>query len=394
MTTGPIDHVCLSSIDWGYLWQGPQEVMTRLARAGGRVVYVEHMGVRAPYLEDWRRILTRARSWLHAPRGRRVGGIAMERIFVISPLVLPFPWSHVARAVNKLLFARRLPRRARDLGLRDPVVWTFVPTPIAVDTLRSFRGRRSCAVYYCVADFEEVTDQPSAMRRSEDELLREVDVVFAGGRVLQRRLAQRHPRVLLAPFSVGDGFFEPPQPLPADLEAIPRPRVGYVGGLHRHVDVELFHEVVRRMPDVHFVLVGPKVSGDWAIEAEPNAHVIGRRPYERLPAYIDGFDACLIPYRRSAFTETVWPTKLHEYLARGKPCVSTPLAEVELLGYGPESVRIAANGDEMIAALRAALADGGGSAARRQELAQGYAWARTLERMSAELETCRGAAPA
>lgn len=382
------DHVCLSSINWGYLWQGPQEVMTRLTHGGARVLYVEHMGVRAPYLEDWRRILSRLTSWLRAPRGRRLAGAATDRIFVLSPLVLPFPWSRVSRIVNRLLFAYRLPGRAADLGLRNPVVWTFVPTPIAVDTMRAFRGRRSCAVYYCVADFEEVTDRPAAMRRSEDELLREVDVVFAGGRVLQRRLAERHPRVLLAPFSVGDKFFGPPQAVPADFEVIPRPRVGYVGGLHRHVDTELLHEVVRRMPDVQFVFVGPKVSGDWAVEAEPNAHFIGRRSYEDLPAYIDGFDACVIPYRRSAFTETVWPTKLHEYLARGKPCVSTPLAEVELLGYAPEAVRIGRTSDELSEAIRLALADGPAAATQRQELARHYGWTRTLDRMSAQLDAC------
>jgi glycosyltransferase involved in cell wall biosynthesis len=262
---------------------------------------------------------------------------------------------------------------------------------VAVDAMRAFRGRRACAVYYCVADFEEVTDRPDAMRLSEDAMLREVDLVFAGGRVLQRRLAERHPRVLLAPFSVGDGFFGPSLPPPADLAAIPRPRVGYVGGLHRHVDVELLHEVVRSVPEVQFVLIGPKVSGDWALEREPNAHFMGRRAYEQLPAYVDGFDACLIPYRRSAFTETVWPTKLHEYLARGKPCVSTRLAEVELLGYGPEAVRIASDVPEMTAAISDALAGGTEGSERRRQLAIEYSWGRTLERMSAEIEACRRA---
>ncbi|MBM4433534.1 MAG: glycosyltransferase family 1 protein [Chloroflexi bacterium] len=385
MTAQGLDHVCISSIDWGYLWQGPQEVMTRLSHAGGRVVYVDHMGVRAPYLEDWRRIVARAIAWIRAPRGRPIGRSAQDRIFVISPVVLPFPWSRVARAVNRAVFARRLPLRARALGLGDPVVWSFVPTPVAVDAVRAFRGRRVCSVYYCVADFEEVTDRPSEMRRSEDEMLKEVDVVFAGGRVLQRRLAQRHPRVVLAPFSVGDGFFGAPHPLPADLGAIPGPRVGYVGGLHSHVDVELLHEVVRAMPAVQFVFIGPKVSGDWPIEREPNAHFVGRRSYGDLPAYIDGFDVCLIPYRRSAFTETVWPTKLHEYLARDKPVVSTSLPEVRLLGYPDAAVRVADDPSGMAAAIRAAIAERG-AAVDRRALAERYSWARTLEHMTSQID--------
>lgn len=386
--TRPIrDHVCLSSIDWGYLWQGPQEVMTRLAQEGSRVLYVEHMGVRRPYVADWQRVLGRIRQWLDHPAGRVVGP-GHERIVVISPIILPFPWSRIARAVNRRLFADRLPETARRFGFRELVVWTFVPTPVAVDTVRAFKSRGACAAYYCVADFEQVADRPDRMRRSEDEMLREVDIVFAGGRVLERRLAARHRRVVLAPFSVGDTFFGPPISPPPDLAAIPHPRVGYVGGLHRHVNTELLDAVVRALPDVNFVFIGPKVSGDWAVESAPNAHFLGRRLYEELPAYIDGFDACFIPYRTSPFTESAWPTKLHEYLARGRPTVSTPIREVLLLEYEPAALRIAATVEEIGRALRAAIADAPNRIELRRALAEGYSWSRTLRRMLSEIEQC------
>jgi UDP-galactopyranose mutase len=378
------DHVCLASIDWNYLWQGPQEVMTRLARSGSKVVYVEHAGIRRPYLADWRRVVQRVRDWSSAPAGRPAD--ADPRITIVSPLVLPFPWSAVARAVNKAIFARRLPDRSRRLGLEQPVVWTFVPTPLAVDTLGAFRGERAASVYYCVADFEALADDPWRMRASENELLHDVGVVLAGGRVLQRRLAQRHRNVVLAPFSVSDSFFGPTAPEPADIEAIPRPRVAYVGGLHRHVDQDLLASLIPMLPDVHFVFIGPKVSGDWAIEALPNAHFIGRRPHDALPAYIDAMDACFVPYRLSPFTVTVWPTKLHEYFARGKPAVSTPLDEVLLLGYTSPDLHVAGSADELRAALLSAIAAGGEGAARRVELAREYSWDRTMARILAAIE--------
>lgn len=382
------DHVCLAGIDWGYLWQGPQEVMSRFARAGGKVIYVNHAGIRRPHLEDWRRIAGRVRDWASRPRGGAVPGV--PGVTVISPMVLPFPWSRTARRVNRTIFADRLPGMARNAGLDRPVIWSFVPTPFAIDSLRSMRGRRAAAVYYCVQDFALLSGDPQRMRDSEDEMLREVDVVFSGGRVLHERLASRHPRVTLAPFAVGDGFFSDPQREPADIRTIPRPRVVYVGGLHRFVDRALLADVLSRSPRTSFVFIGPKVSGDWEIERASNAYFIGRRPYVELPAYIDASDVALVPYEVSPYTETVWPTKLHEYLARGRPVVSTPLPEVQRLGYDDRDVASAATGQEMAAAIERLIADAGSRSDVRRDLAREYSWERTLARMTEEIERVAG----
>ena len=378
------DQVCFSSIDWGYLWQGPQEVMSRFARSGSRVLFVENTGVRRPRLEDAGRLFSRLRSWRAAPGGSDRTGV--DGLTILSPLVLPLPWSRLAREVNRRLFADGLPERTARAGLRRPVVWTFLPNPLVLDALRAFRPTRALAIYYCVADFEQVTDDPVALRRTEDELLREVDIVFAGGRVLEARFAGRHPRVVRAPFSVADVFFGPSSAVPADLDRIPRPRVGYVGGLHKHIDLTLLDGVVEAMPDVSFVFIGPQVSAPWPLAGRPNVHLLGRREPPELPAYVDGMDVCFVPYQRSRFTETVWPTKLHEYLARGKPVVSTPLAEVLALGYEPTVVRVAATPGETAAAIRAALADPPEAAARRRALAEEHSWARLVGRMRAEIE--------
>ena len=378
-----VDHVCLSSIDWGYLWQGHQEVMARFARRGSRVLYVENTGVRAARLTDWKRLIARLRAGSGSViRSRHpVPGVEL-----LAPLALPFPWSRVARRVNRMLLADRLPDRVARMGMTAPVAWSFLPTPLALDTFRALRRTRSAAVYYCVADFDAVSDHPEDARRAELELLGEVDLVLAGARTLQRRLAQHHPRVILAPFSVADVFFEPPGSVPDDLRAIPHPRIGYVGGLHRHVDSELMEGVFRLLPDVQFVFVGPDI-GEHVSERfrAPNVHLLGRRPQQALPAYISGFDVCVIPYVLSDFTKSVAPMKFHEYLALGKPVVSTPLQEVRLLGYDDDLVRIAATPAEFAAAIRAALSAPEGAADRRRSAARAYSWAVLFETILREL---------
>lgn len=378
------DQVCLSSIDWGELWQGPQEIMTHFAERGSRVLFVDNTGIRRPRASDARRILARIRAFMAGPGGRPIHD-RQHRITVVSPLIVPLPWSRWARAVNRMLLARRLPRISRGAGVRRPVVWTFLPTPFAVDSLRAFASERALAVYYCVADFEPVADEPAAVRRSERELLTEVDIVFVGGRVLAKRFAPHHPRVVLTPYAVSDAFFDRVRAEPLDLAAIPHPRVTYVGGLHRHVDEQLVAAVAKVLPTVQFVFIGPKFTGRWEAESLPNTHFLGRREHVEIPAYIDASDVCIVPYRRSAFTETVWPTKLHEYLARNKPVVSTPLPEVRLLAYPPTAVRIADGAEETAAAIRAALGEAGGRIDRRA-LAQPYSWERTLSRMNEQIE--------
>lgn len=381
------DHVCLSSLEWGYLWQGPQEVMASLVRAGGQVLYVENTGIRRPRVGDWRRVLRRARDWSARPAGTTARG--HSGVTVVSPLVLPLPWSPLVRRANRALLADRLPARAAALGLLRPVVWSFLPTPLALDVMQAFRSTRSLAVYYCMQDFEQVTDSPAALRRAETELLAEVDVVFSGGRLLQERLERLHPFVVQAPVTVAERFFAPAGAPPRDLAGLPGPRIGYVGGFHRHFDLGLVERLIELMPEATFVFIGPQVEQQASSLRRPNVHLLGRREHHELPDYIDGFDVCLIPYRLSPFTRTVWPTKLHEYLARGKPVVSTSLPEVTGLGYPQGLLRVADDAPGMVAAIRAALADPPRLAEDRRAAAALYRSDVVLARVGAVLDAAR-----
>lgn len=362
-----LDHLCMGSIEWGYLWQGPQEVMSFLAQSGSRVLYVENTGIRRPRASDVGRIWSRVASWSRHPRGRVAS--TGSGITVISPLAVPLPWSDVARRFNQRFVVRAIRDRATDLGIIHPVVWTFVPNPLSLDVMRAFRADRSLAVYYCMQDFEHVTDNVMALRRAEAELIAEVDLIVTGARGLQLRFQSLHQNVIQAPVTVGERFFGAPLPEPSDLASIPRPRIGYVGGLHRHLDVELLAAVASACPDLSFVVIGPVYDARTPLPDLPQVHHLGRRPHMALPAYVDAFDVCLIPYRLSAFTETVWPTKLHEYLARGRAVVSTPIPEVVALGYPDVAVRTANGPRETIAAIRAALRDPAEAASVRVHLA-------------------------
>jgi hypothetical protein len=139
------DIVCISSIDWGFLWQGHQEITSRLARAGNRILYVENTCVRPPVLADAGRISERLRKWV---KSLLTGGVreVAPNIYVCSPLVLPPFGATWQRFVNRRLLLPMVRRAARRLGMRDPLIWTYLPTDTALDLIQLLRTPRSLVV--------------------------------------------------------------------------------------------------------------------------------------------------------------------------------------------------------------------------------------------------------
>ena len=123
------DVVCISSIDWDFIWQGHQEIMTRLAASGHRVLFIENTGVRPPRVGDLPRVMSRLRNWRKGTKGFRE---EKPNLFIHSPIVVPLPYSRIAQWLNQRMLMRGINRGCARLATR-PVVWTFLPTPLARD---------------------------------------------------------------------------------------------------------------------------------------------------------------------------------------------------------------------------------------------------------------------
>ena len=378
------DFIFLSSIEWEPLWQAHQELASRLAQAGNRVLYVENTGVRHPGIRDASRLVGRLRKWAAGLPSHGVREVA-PGLYVCAPLVLPPFGSPPAREANRRLLVPLVARRARRLGMRDPIVWTYLPTDTAAALIERLRTPRSLLVYSCLADFSGLTPSRRELARWEDHILRESDLVFAAPELVAHceRFASEvrpfHGAVSL------EAFREPYRPaaesLLRRLERTARPRVGYVGGLHRHVDVGLLAALARERPDWSWVLVGPRQERLVELEGLANVHLLGAVPHAELAALIDTFDVCIIPYRDSKHTRTGFPTKLMEYLAMGKPVVSTPVpVACELERRHGVVLTAPPDPAEFAAALDRALAlppDGD----ERRAVAAERGWDRELERI-------------
>lgn len=381
------DIVCISSIDWDFIWQGHQQIMSMLAAAGNRVLFIENTGVRPPRLHDLPRIRHRLWRWWRSTKGFRQ---ERENLFVFSPLVIPFPYSRVARWVNRTLLLRQIRRWMRIMEFRRPIVWTFLPTPLARDLILTLD--RDLTVYYCIDDFSSSSSQARKIARTEWKVFAEADLVFVTSEKLRQHATRFAGRVHLFPFGVDYPRFESVRLhgglAPSDLAALPRPWIGYVGGIHQWVDQGLLAEVAKRMPDASFALVGPLQTDVSRLSACPNVHLLGARSHHDVPRYLNCFDVGVVPYRLSDYTAHVYPTKLNEYLAMGLPVVATDLPEIRRFNAEHGGiVAVAEDAADFVTALRAALAKAPpADVGRRLEVARENSWDARVERMSELIE--------
>jgi len=381
-TTALPDVLCISSIDWDFIWQGHQEIMSTFAASGRRVLFLENTGVRRLRFRDLPRLRRRLRNWSKGP-----GGFREERpnLFVLSPMVVPGPYSRIATRINRFLLQRSIRRWMRTIGVSRPIVWTFLPTPLANDLIADLDP--ALTIYYCIDDLASSSPEARRIVASEDAMFRRADLVFVTSEKLRSRAAQFSQRVHVFPFGVKYDSFqavrESARRPPADIAGLRRPIVGYVGGLHQWIDQDLVVEAATRNPDVTFAFVGPPQCDLSRLEATANVRLLGAKPHAELPNYVREFDVGIVPYRLSDYTANVYPTKLNEYLAMGIPVVASDLPEIRRFNaqHG-DIVSIGRDSGEFAAAIGHALNDGAPDAvSRRLAVAQANSWPSRIAQM-------------
>ncbi len=384
------DIICVSSIDWDFVWQGHQEIMSTFARNGNRVLYIENTGIRAPGFGDLNRLKHRLLNWRKGIRGIREES---NNLFVCSPLILPFPYSRIAKFINRFLLVNSIKVWEKAIGFKSPIIWTFLPTAVSVSLIDNIE--HSIVVYYCIAEFAQLADSSKKVNRLEAELLRRCDIVFAQGEKIKSRCERYNRNVHIFPFGVNpDIFLKPARDIarPDDIKSIPGPILGYVGGVHKHIDFDLLKELADANPEASIVLVGPIQTEEAQVRLKglENVHLLGMKDHSQLPGYIDAFDLCLIPYRVTEYTKTVYPTKLNEYLLRGKRVLSTALPEVaRFVERFGDVVAISDSREDFIEKAKGLLKEPAGDLSSKKiaDVADQNSWGKRISLMSDIIES-------
>jgi len=380
--------VCVSSIDWAFNWQQPQEVASAFADGGNRVLFVENTGVRRPALRDAARLLARIRNWWHG--AKPIG----DRLTVLSPLLLPFPYSRLARRLNAAVLLRVVRRWiGRDDGA-PLIVFTFLPTPLVHAMIRDLDP--ALVVYYCIDRLSASSPGARKLRGPEEKLIAEAGLVLTTSGELHAAAARLTTRVEMLPCGVRCAEFEDakaadaePPSLFARLAGVV---IGFVGSLRKEIDLALLAAAAELAPDLNFVFVGPVMANVRALAARPNVRLVGAVPHAEVARYMARFDVGVLPYVLNPYTAAIMPAKLKEYLAAGLPIVATPLPEIRRFAdEHPEVVTFANDAPGFVDALRSAAAKNHPAAEmRRMRIARRYDWSAQMALMNELIERAMG----
>jgi UDP-galactopyranose mutase len=361
----PPDLLCFSHLRWHFVTQRPQHLLTRAARTR-RVFFWE---------EPW---------WDADDNGDGTPTLEVmregENVWVLRP--------HLPRAGNADEMLRELLGRfMADQHMTRYIRWYYTPMML------SFTSHLApeATIYDCMDELSGFLFAPPELREREQQLFAAADVVFTGGMSLYEAKRKQHPNVHAFPSSIDESHFAKAKSITVDTHdqaAIPHPRAGFFGVLDERFDHALMAEVARLRPDVHFIFLGPVVKIDPAtLPQAKNIHYLGGKSYAELPQYLAGWDVALIPFALNESTRYISPTKTPEYLAAGKPVVSTPIHDV-ISGYGNAGlVAIAHTAEEFAGALDKALEPP--TEAWKQAVAEKLSttsWDRTWDAMSQEID--------
>jgi UDP-galactopyranose mutase len=247
-------------------------------------------------------------------------------------------------------------------------------------------------VYDCMDELSAFKFAPPELREREQQLFTKADVVFTGGHSIYEAKKDKHPNIHPFPSSIDKEHFERARTIEKDTPDqvnIPHPRFGFAGVIDERLDIDLIAQVAQQKPDWNFIMIGPVVKIDPAsLPKLPNIHYLGGKDYKLLPDYIGGWDIALIPFALNDSTKFISPTKTPEYLAGGKPVISTPIRDV-VRPYGEKGlVHIAATPEELIAHAEQELQNTNKEnwLKKVDSFLAGNSWDRTWSQMVRQLE--------
>lgn len=321
-----IDLLCFSHLRWNFVYQRPQHLMSRFAKHA-RVFFFEEAVFDAP--SQYNEILEDPDTG----------------VCVVTPHITP-DTENRTEALRHLL-----QMFMAAMHIKDHIAWYY--TPLSLEF--SDHLKPELTVYDCMDELSSFKFALPAIKNWEKKLFAKADIVFTGGMHLYEAKKNFHSNIFGIPSGIDVDHFNKARKFvkdPDDQSAIPHPRVGFYGVVDERFNIELLRSVADKSPDWHFIIIGPTAKIDPAsLPQRGNIHFIGMRDYKDLPDYLAGWDVAMMPFELNEATKYISPTKTPEFLAAGKPVVSTSIHDV-IHPYGDKKlVSIADTPDEFIAAI-------------------------------------------
>ena len=376
--------ICFAGCDWWYHNRGlfcPQ-VMTRLAK-DYKVLFVNSLGMRIPSFRKDRnaakKIVRKLRSMLRFLRK------VDKKMYVLSPISLPLG-SHAGRKLNAFSVFLQVKLVAVLLRFKHPVL--YIGCPPALEVAKRL-GRRQFLIYERTDVFEEMTGaNKSYLVSLNNELIETADLVLYVNKALWEEGVKKNKNSLLIGHGVDFDFFAnaaKSKHIPEDITKIARPIVGFFGDISdKTSDLALLEFAAEKLRDMSFVFVGPVSTDVSRLREFPNVHFLGQKPYDQIPSYGKEFDVAIMAWNRNRWIEFCNPIKIKEYLALGKPVVSTYYPEVEAYS---DIVYVARDYDAFVSCIHEAVKEHDPAKEdERRNRVKNETWDNKVEQIKAAIE--------
>lgn len=367
--------ICFGGVDWWYHNRGHYDLqMMREFSANVPVLYVNSIGMRPPKVGEGAMFFKRIKRKL---KSLSRGLVHVRNNFsVFSPATLPGGGRGAfASWIARQALTVQVKFAARRCGIRKPLVWVACPTAETVtDALNP-----AMVIYQRTDRFEDFAGvDPKRIKQFDQNLKRKAQMVLFCARELYEAEKSQNSGSLFVDHGVDFHHFcqagiefDERGTEPEDLKQIPHPRVGFIGGIDSHTfDPELFVEIVAKLQDVQFVMIGACSLPDGWCPYE-NVHFLGQRPYEQVAQYMAASDVLIMPWNQSEWIKACNPVKMKEYLAVGRPVVSTYFPEID---YFSDQIVVARSSDDFSAQIKHLLLDQPGGTVERRNKVQTHTW--------------------
>jgi UDP-galactopyranose mutase len=322
--------ICFSHLRWNFVYQRPQHLMSRFAKKR-KVYFFEEPVYDAP--SQYNEIFEDPAS-----------GVCIVTPHITSDTEDP---NEALRHLLKMFMT--------SMKIKQYVTWYYTPLSFAF----SDHLKPDLLVYDCMDELSSFRFASPLLKDLEKKLFTKADLVFTGGRHLYEAKKSFHSNIFPFPSGIDRDHFTKARKFvkdPADQAAIPHPRIGFYGVIDERFNLKLLKTIAEQRPDWHFVVIGPTAKIDAStLPKNTNIHFTGMKDYKELPKYLAGWDVAMMPFELNKATKYISPTKTPEFLAAGKPVVSTSIHDVVHPYADKKLVSIADNSNDFVAAIEQLL---------------------------------------
>lgn len=367
--------ICIATSDWDYPYGSRQQIMKRLSKHN-RILFVESQ---ISILHGIKYLSLFLKKLRNSFRGVWILREINENLCVFSPPPIFFPFDNYSifiNIINQRILLFLLKGALKRINLKPSIFWIFHPRHNKLIGVLSER----ISIYHCIDEYSAEKNSETRRRvlaKLEEETLKKVDIVFACSENIYKAKNNLHGNTyLLRPGIDMEGFKKALKGnrVHSDIEKIKSPKIGFAGTVNRRLDINLIHEIALQRPEWSFVLIGINqlnCKANRLLKKLNNIHLLGFKSLVELPCYLMAMDICIIPYIINEFTKAIFPLKLFEYLAVGKPIISTPLPDLEFFS---NVVTIGKNSSEFIICIEELLASENNKYADRLNIAESNTW--------------------